>query len=164
MTCDAINESNYMKPTYPSVRQTQAGMTLVELMIVLVIIAILSVIAYPSYTQFVIKSKRSAAQAMLMQVADRQQQYFLDNKQYASSLTSLNFPENPFMISDEGQFIGAGDSDRIYQIELANTSATGYTAQAVPQLRQAEDDTNCGTLSLTHTGIKNSSKGGENCW
>ena len=70
-------------------RRRQLGVTLMELMIVVAIISIIAAISYPSYEQFIVRAKRSAGTSMLMQVADRQQQYFMDNKRYAASLTNL---------------------------------------------------------------------------
>ena len=53
------------------------GFTLVELLIVVAIIALISVIAYPSYMNYVVNTKRNAATNTLLQIADRQQQFFL---------------------------------------------------------------------------------------
>jgi type IV pilus assembly protein PilE len=60
------------------------GFTLIEVMIVVAIIAILAAIAYPAYTKYTARSHVSAAQAYLMDVAQRQQQYLLDNRDYAT--------------------------------------------------------------------------------
>jgi type IV pilus assembly protein PilE len=53
-------------------------------MITVVVIAILATIAYPSYLEFVARGKRSAAQSAMMDIANRQQQYFLVNRGYAN--------------------------------------------------------------------------------
>ncbi len=45
------------------------GVTLLELMIVVVIIGILAAIAYPSYRQFVERAKRTEARALLLRIA-----------------------------------------------------------------------------------------------
>ena len=68
-------------------RRQQAGVTLMELLIVVAIISIISAVAYPSYTQFVTRSKRTAGATALMQIADRQQQFFM-----AVSYTHLTLP------------------------------------------------------------------------
>ena len=101
---------------------------------------------------------------MLLQVADRQQQFFMDNKRYAASLESLGFTSNPFVMDDQGRVVAAGDEDRIYSISLSNTTATTYTATAAPQQMQAYKDTKCGSLTLTHTGEKSQSGAATNCW
>ena len=144
--------------------RNQRGVTLIELMIVVVILSVIASIAYPSYTQFIIRAKRNAATTMLLQVADRQQQYFMDNKRYAANMTSLGYDNATVMISDDGNIITSGDDQRIYGISLSNTTATTYTLNATPQLRQAEKDTTCGTLTLTHSGQKSQVGSGDNCW
>lgn len=142
----------------------QSGMTLIEVMVVVVILAIIVGYAYPSYMQFIVRAKRSAATSMLLQVATRQQQFFMDNKRYSGSLAALNFPADAFMIGDDGSLLADGDADRIYNVSLSNTTATTYTVTASPELGQEERDHTCGDMTLTHAGLKGSSLGGENCW
>jgi type IV pilus assembly protein PilE len=67
----------------------QRGFTLIEVMMAVAVIGILAAIAYPSYQAHVVKSRRSAAQASLMEIAQRQQQYLLDARSYAPNLTTL---------------------------------------------------------------------------
>ena len=69
----------------------QKGFTLIELMITVAIVAILATIAYPSYTQYVIRGHRAAAQAEMMDIANRQQQFFLANRSYATTLGDLGY-------------------------------------------------------------------------
>ena len=97
----------------------QSGVTLLELMIVVAIIAIIASAAYPLYTQYVVRAKRAAGTTMLLQVADRQQQFFMDNKQYASSLESLGFSANPFMMNEQGAVVADADPERVYNISLS---------------------------------------------
>lgn len=68
---------------------TQAGFTVIELMIVVVIVAILAMIAYPSYEDHLRKGRRSAAMNFLADVATKQQQYLLDARQYAVGTGAL---------------------------------------------------------------------------
>jgi type IV pilus assembly protein PilE len=60
----------------------QAGFTLAELMIVLVIAAILATIAIPSYRDAVRKSDRRAAQSAMMEIANRERQVFVSNRAF----------------------------------------------------------------------------------
>lgn len=152
--------TQYRTPTYGRL----AGVTLLELLVTVAIVAILASVAYPSYQEYVTRTKRSAGKSVLLQVADRQVQYFADNKGYATDLTDLGYASNGFMIDDNGALVAEGDSDRLYSITLSDTSATTFTVNAAPQLSQAERDTRCKTLTLDHRGLQGQTGSGDNCW
>lgn len=65
-------------------RRSQGGFTLIELMIVIAVIGILAAIAYPNYQGYLIKSARAAAQAQMMDIANREQQFLLANRAYVN--------------------------------------------------------------------------------
>ena len=141
----------------------QRGVTLIELMVVAAIIAIISAFAYPSYERYIVRSKRAVAQNALLQVADRQQQFFMDNKRFAADLTNLGYTANPFAIDDEGRATVPGNVDAVYSLALSNVTATTWTVTAAPLNGQLSRDTICGSLTLTQAGTKGSSLGGD-CW
>jgi type IV pilus assembly protein PilE len=145
-------------------RNAQRGFSLIELMIVVAIIAIISAFAYPSYDRYVIKTKRSVAQNALLQVADRQQQFFMDNKRFAADITNLGFPANPYVIDDNGTSTVASDADAVYSLSLSNVTATTWTATAAPLNSQLSRDTYCGSLTITQTGAKSKSGASDKCW
>ena len=64
--------------------QRSRGFTLIELMIAVAIVGILVAIAYPSYTNSLVKGNRANAKSFLLDVAQKQQQFLLDNRAYAT--------------------------------------------------------------------------------
>lgn len=125
------------------------GFTVVELLIVLAVIGILSAIAFPSYQNHVRKAARAAAQAAMMQIADREAQYLLDARNYVVStaaLTTLNVTLPADVSSKYTITVTAADGTN-----TASTPPT-YTITATPITSgpQVAD----GTLKLTHTGAK----------
>lgn len=143
----------------------QRGVTLIELMIVVVIIAVIAGFAYPSYMRHVVDTKRTAAASILLQIADRQQQFFMDNKQFTNDLTNLGFANNPLVIADDGSVMAnAADSASVYSVSLSNVAATTYTVTAAPLNAQAARDVDCGSLTLNQAHLKGSSAGGNRCW
>jgi len=145
-------------------RHNARGFTLIELMIVVIIVSILAAIGYPSYNEFVTKSRRQAGRNALYQIANRQEQFFLDNKAYAANLTALGYAANTIGLDEDGQFVAVGYAKRTYIVDMINTSATTYTVRAQPQLVQATRDTQCKIYTLTQTGARATSGPGDNCW
>lgn len=70
----------------------QTGFTLIELMLTVAMVGILAAIAYPSYQDSVRKSNRGTAQAFMMDVAQREQAFMLDNRSYAAVANNAAFP------------------------------------------------------------------------
>lgn len=144
--------------------QTQHGFTLVELMVTAAILVILMAIAIPSYGGFVAKTVRNQAKSTLVQVADRQEQFFLDNKSYAGALTDLGFGADPVSIDRDGFEVAAGSKDAVYEVTLGDLTATTYTVRATPKLGQAKADAKCGGLTLDQAGRRGSDGAVADCW
>jgi len=146
-----------------SMRNRSGGFTLMEMLIVLVIIAILASIALPSYQSSLRKSARTSAKGSLMDVVSRQEQYFMNNKGYSTSLGGLGLPD-PYYIDKKNESVAAGDGSRVYRLTLANVSAVAFDALATPQLDQTEDA--CGSYTLKSDGSKavSGSIGASICW
>ena len=145
--------------------QRMTGFTLIELMIVVVIIAILAAVAYPSYSEYVVRSNRQAAKNMLYQIADRQEQFFLDNRRYGVSLTELGYGADDIAIDRDAQMTAVGDADQIYTFRIAASTPTTYTIASTPDGTQATRDTRCGSLGITNTGEKiEENDNVDDCW
>jgi len=100
----------------------------------------------------------------LLQVADRQQQFFMDNKRFAADLTNLGFSANPYVLNDDGASTVAGDTQAVYSVSLSNVTATTWTATAAPLQGQLSRDSYCGSLSLTQAGAKGKTGASDKCW
>lgn len=143
-------------------RDRQAGVTLVELMIAVAIVAILAAVVYPSYRDYIVRSNRAVGAATLLDVAARQEQFFANNAGYASTTAQLGFPAAYYVDRDGEQGTAASG---IYLIGVANVTsapALDYTLTATPQNFQTRD-TDCGDLTLTDRGEKGDD-GGLRCW
>jgi len=140
---------------HPGRRGRVAGFTLIELMITVAIIAVLAAIGYPSYTRYIARANRSAAESFMLEVTSRQERYLLDARQYAADLATLGMTV-PDTVSPN------------YTVSITNVTATppGYVVQAAPIGGQAGNDANCGTLTIDGTGAKGASGPGgvANCW
>lgn len=142
------------------------GFTLIEMMIVVVIVALLLVIALPAYQNQVIRTKRSVAKGELLKVLARQEQYFINNKAYATDLTKIGYGANPFGVDSEGREVTVGSAQEIYTVQLASgASTTAFTVEADPKQGQLRD-VQCGKLTITSTSVKaeNGSGSVADCW
>jgi len=63
-----------------------SGFTLIELMITIAVIAVLSAIALPAYTDYVTRSKLAEAYAHLADLRVKMEQSYLDNRRYSSNV------------------------------------------------------------------------------
>lgn len=131
------------------------GFTLIELMVTVAIVGILAALAYPSYSAYVIRSHRAAAESFVQEVSSLQQRYLVDARAYATSISELNTAV-PSDVSSSYTVI----------ITSPRTGVTtpSYIITATPINAQLSGDTLCGVLTLDETGAKTASGGGTSCW
>lgn len=122
-------------------RASNRGFTLIELMITVAIVGVLAAVAFPSYTQHIIKSKRRAAQAQMMDIANREQQFLLANRAY---VTKTALETSGFALPTDVS------SAYDYAITVGTGTVPSFTITFTPTGGQASD----GALTLDSEGVK----------
>ena len=135
--------------------RSMRGMTLIELMIVIVILSIVTTWGYSSYRDTVMKSRRSEGLGELLALADRLERYYSDRGTYIGATLGTSASAVHALSSEHGN----------YQFSLDSLSAVAFSISAAPQGKQA-DDTRCGTFTLTSGGTKtvSGSLDDNKCW
>jgi len=100
-------------------RRYMRGITLMELMVVVVIIGILAALSYPNYREFVARAKRTEARAALLKIATNQEKYYLQNNTFTLDLTDLGFNANPYT-TDSGTYL----------VRITTADASNFEAEA----------------------------------
>lgn len=133
-------------------RRTLRGVTLMELLIVIVIIGILAAVGYPSYRQYVAKAKRNEAKSALLQIATMQERFYLQNNTYTADMTKLGFPVATNFLTDSES----------YRVSVTSANASAFSATATYQKADAEAG-KCATFSIDGAGSKSSTPF-DDCW
>jgi type IV pilus assembly protein PilE len=148
-------------------RNRHSGVTLIELMIVIVVLAILTSIAVPSYRSYMIRTQRTEAKTALLNVRAAQEKFYLQNNRYTDLLSADTDASPPGLglpgTSDNGLYT--------ISVDLGNTadedSDQAYTVTATPlDTASQKDDTKCTTLTLNDVGVRGATGPGgvEQCW
>jgi type IV pilus assembly protein PilE len=126
-----------------------SGFTLIEVAVVMAVAAILAAVAIPNYSEYVMRSHRSAVQSFISDVASRQSQFFLDRRNYATTVAALNMT-------------APADVAARYTVAIAVVAGppTGFQVSATPIGTQATD--RCGLLTIDQAG--NRTAVGPRCW
>lgn len=131
------------------------GWTLIELMIVLLVVAVLLAIAYPSFSEQIIKARRSDGHALLVEAAQRQQQFYTANRLFTAT------------IGNGGLSLDSSSSEGYYTLSVSlNGDPQTYVLTATRAGSQT-NDSKCGDLTLTHQGVKgiiNGTWDADRCW
>lgn len=129
----------------------QQGVTLVELMIVVLIVGILSAIAYPSYQDHVERGRVSEGRVALTSAANLMERCYSTRGTYIDC-PALNSP----IISESG----------FYSVDDSAADDNSFTLQATRA--KATSGNQCGNLTLTQSGATGVTGvapwGADRCW
>ena len=134
----------------------RSGFTLIELLIAIAIVGVLAATAYPSYREHIRKGNRAAAQSFILEVAQRQQQHFLNSRSYATTLTDLGFPADVLSAFPVSTSV-ASDIAPFYAMEVTDLGAVNgpppsfmFRLQPVAGSVQVGD----GSLCMSNAGFR----------
>lgn len=153
------------------------GFSLLELMIAVVIVGILAAIALPTYGNYVLRSNRTIAKTVLMEISAKQESFYNDRKRYAATLSGLGYAGDTLYMTRDGKTNAASTTDAVYKLQLlgytagtlANCSGTGtpaatsFIVQAEPINRQLKDS-ECAKICLAQDGTRGKSGTSADCW
>lgn len=128
------------------------GITLLELMIVVVIIGFMAVLAYPNYRGFVERAKRNEAKAALLRIATNQERFYLQNNVFTCDMTQLGFPAAAGFVTDS----------EAYTVDVTACNAANFTAQAAYNMGGVEAG-KCALFQIDGRGTRISNPDGD-CW
>ena len=125
------------------------GFTILEVAVVMAVAAILAAVAIPNYSEYVMRSHRSAVQSFISDVASRQSQFFLDRRNYAATVDALSMAP-------------PADVAARYTVAIAVVAGppAGFQVSATPIGTQATD--RCGLLTIDQAG--NRTAVSNRCW
>ena len=130
----------------------QKGFTLIELMITVAIIGILASVAYPSYSEYVNKSRRVQAKKTLVAAQQWMERFYTENFRYDKNSANV-------AVTDASQFPSRfsvspppGEGSAMYTITVTVTDGVRdvFKVNAVRKAGSAMENDRCGDLSIDH--------------
>ena len=140
------------------------GVTLVELLVVIVIIGVLMSVAVPSYRQYTLRANRAEAHSIVLQAAASQERFYLTNATYANGLVELtDAPPN-------GLGLSAASPTGRYTLTIQG-DAVAHVIEVTAQNAQTAD-TECGVFGMDERGrryggpgpVMDAASNNADCW
>jgi type IV pilus assembly protein PilE len=146
----------------PNFRRDFRGVSLIELMVVIGVIAVLSSIAMGAYQRYVMRTNRTDGTMLLMRLQAAEEKYFLQNNTYTANLgqdgLALNAGNGTTSLTTAGGYYKIGVAAN------ANcTLATCYVATATATAGQVRDKS-CPTFTIDDQGIHGPVATAVTCW
>lgn len=130
-------------------RRGERGVTLVELLLVVAIVAILGTIAIANYRSYSLRANRVEAKSTLLNIQTAQEKYYLNANKYGT-LADLNQKAT----TERG----------LYTVQMnVDADGEGYTATATAAGSQVADK-DCTVFSITQTGQRDPPLATSPCW
>jgi type IV pilus assembly protein PilE len=131
------------------VRKTQRGVTMIELLTVVLVLGVLASLAVPSYRRYLLRAQRSDATTALLRLATAQEKHLLQFGSYVTTTASL-----PNTHAAGGLGIPVITEQGFYDLTVAATT-TGYTATATKRSSAGQrDDNTCATFTINEGGTR----------
>jgi type IV pilus assembly protein PilE len=146
-------------------QKASRGVTLIELIVVIVVIGILASIAIPSYRNYVTRANRTEGRAALLALATAQEKFYLQCNTYTAALD----PAADSACDPANLKFSPASERGYYTITVTAADATGWTAEAEPNGAPQSGDDRCQWFQLTSTGTKSAKNAGgtdstQECW
>jgi type IV pilus assembly protein PilE len=137
-----------------AIRARMRGITLIELLTVIVVLSLLMSIAVPTYRRYLIRAQRSEAKIALLQLQTAQEKYYAQYNRYTDDVTTASTATSPGLglpgVTETGK----------YDIAVTNLAEGGqaYTATASPHSGGGQtDDKDCGSFTIDERGTRGNS-------
>lgn len=140
-------------------RRNSRGVTLIELMTVVAILALIASIAVPTYRKYLLRSQRSEAKIALLQLQTAEEKFYMQNNAFTSDIaaaspTGLGIPTT----TETGKYtmtVVLGADSQTFTVTAAPKAGGGQT-----------DDTDCANFTIDNRGTRGVSgpKGVKDCW
>ncbi|MCW5235200.1 type IV pilin protein [Verminephrobacter eiseniae] len=141
-------------------RHVHGGFTLIELMIVVSIVGILSALAYPSFREQVIKSRRADAKTILVSAQQWMERFYAGNFRYDKNSAGVK-------VDDPTQFparfsVSPTGGSALYDIAVVveDEEPDKYSVTATRRAGSAMANDHCGDFRIDHLGRKTVSSHG----
>ena len=135
-----------------------AGVTLIELMVVIIVVGVLAAIGVPTYRQYMMRTHRTEAKSALLRLAAQQERFYLQNNTYTNNLAALGFAGG---LSEQG----------VYTLTIPAANNTAFTATAAPTAGGGANgvdqsaDTECASFTINSQGVRTAAPDPTNrCW
>jgi len=136
------------------------GMSLIELLTVIMIVGVLSALAVSSYTSYTLRANRTDATTTLLRIQVAEEKFFLSNNTYTTDFISApptGMGISPVATTANGRYtlaIAAGTTGAIATSYLVTATATGP---------QASDISICRVYTIDNQGNRNPADS-TGCW